>query len=474
VFAAIDLGASSGRVIAGWVGNQRLASEEVHRFANAPVERDGHLRWDLEAIWQQLLFGLEELARRHPGVVSIGIDTWGVDYGLLDRDGQLVDDPIAYRDDRTADAIAEVDARIAPAERYARTGIAHLRFNTIFQLVADRRSGRLDRAATVVLLPDLLAHRLTGELRTEITNASTTGLLDARTGVWSSELLRRIGLGQVLLPPLEEPGVVRGTIRPELAERVGLDPATLVTTVASHDTASAVAAIPADDASFAYISCGTWSLVGMELPAPLLTDEARAANASNERGVDGRIRLLRNASGMWLLQESIRTWERAGHRPDVEQLLSEAATRDVGPTVDLRDPMLIAPGDLPTRIRARADSLGTPLGPGEAAVVRCIVDSLAAEFADTVAELVHLTGRTPNEVHLVGGASQSDLLCRRAADALGLPVVAGPVEASALGNLAVQARAHGVAPDDLDELRQWACRGEALRRYEPQATGAAT
>jgi rhamnulokinase len=446
VFAAVDIGASGGRIMAGVVDGDAIRLDEVHRFANGVVEIDGHLRWPLTALADEVRTGLA----RVPDAESIGIDTWGVDYGLLDADGHLLAEPIAHRDDRTAAVIEEVHALVPPAELYGICGLQFLPFTTIYQLAAEQRGPVWENAAHVVLLPDLLAHQLTGELRTEITNASTTGLLDVRSRQWSTTLLDRLGVPADLLPPLQPPGEVRGTT----AEGV------VVTTVGSHDTASAVVGVPATTERFAYVSCGTWSLVGLELPAPVLGEAARIANFTNELGVDGRTRFLRNVGGLWLLQECLRAWS----HPDLGDLLAAAARLPPGgPAIDVDDPALIPPGRMPERIAAAA---GRPdLDP--AATVRCILDSLAAAYARTIDRAAALAGTTVEVVHLVGGGARNTLLGQLTADAAGVPVLAGPVEATALGNVVVQARARGALPASLAAVRARLAASTPPRRYDP-------
>ena len=443
VFAAVDIGASGGRVMAGTVDGDHVRLDAVHRFPNGVVERDGHLRWDFEALHAEVVTGLAKVAEAE----SIGIDTWGVDYGLLDEDGNLLADPIAYRDDRTEKVIDHVHRLVPPTELYEINGLQFLPFNTLYQLAAETDLGR---AAHAVLLPDLIAHRLTGALRTEVTNASTTGLLDARSHEWSAPLLERLRVDPNLLPPLQAPGEARG------ATRSG----TPVTAVGSHDTASAVVAIPTSTDRFAYIASGTWSLVGLELEAPVMSEAARAANFTNELGVDGRTRFLRNVGGLWLLQESMRAWRRA----DLAGLLAEAESLPAGgPTIDVDDPAFIPPGGMPERI---AEAAGRP-GLGAAETVRCVLDSLAAAYARAVRVAADVAGKAVDVIHVVGGGSQNELLCRLTANAAGIPVVAGPVEATALGNVVVQARAAGAMRGSLEALRASIAASTRLRRYEP-------
>lgn len=447
VLAAVDLGASGGRVMAGTVhGDGRIELEARHRFPNGVVERDGHLRWDVGRLLDEVQAGLALV----PEAASIGIDTWAVDYGLLDADGELLDDPIAYRDDRTAGVIDDVHRRIPPDELFAVNGLQFLPFNTIYQLAAEQRAPRWGRAVHLLLVPDLLAYWLTGELGTELTNASTTGLLDARSHQWSAELLDRMGIPPSMLPALRSPGERRGTTAD----------GTPVVTVGSHDTASAVVGVPATTERFAYIASGTWSLVGLELDQPVLTEAARAANFTNEAGVDGRTRFLRNVGGLWLLQECLREW----HRDDLDALLAGAAAVPAGgPRVDVDDPAFIAPGDMPERIATAAGR--DDLDPAQ--TVRCILDSLAEGYARTLDDASRVAGREVDVVHVVGGGAQNALLCQLTADATGRPVLAGPVEATALGNVVVQARAAGVLPAGLDDIRAEIAATTPLRRYDP-------
>jgi rhamnulokinase len=467
VFGAIDIGASSGRVVAGqWVDGE-LQLDLVHRFANGAEVADGHLRWSLTGLYAEVLVGLAALAERYPQVVSLGIDTWAVDYGLLDADGTLLAEPVAYRDGRTDAVIDEVHRRVDPAQLYAVNGLQFLPFNTLYQLVAEQAGPLWGQAQQAVLLPDLLAYWLTGELRTEITNASTTGLLDARTRSWSARLFEALEIPTDLFPPLVEPGEVVGTLQ-RVAERTGLDPSTTVVAVGSHDTASAVVGVPAADRRFAYVSSGTWSLVGVELDQPVLSEDSRQANFTNEGGVDARVRYLRNVGGLWLLQESLRTWREAGQPADQDALLAEAARLEPGgPVIDVDAQEFLPPGDMPARIRAACETTGQRAPDTAGAVVRCILDSLAHAYARTVADAERLSGHRADVIHVVGGGCQNELLCQLTADLSGLPVLAGPVEATALGNVAVQARAAGRLTGTLEDLRSALHSGLSLQRYQP-------
>ncbi|WP_298457480.1 rhamnulokinase family protein [uncultured Cellulomonas sp.] len=475
-FAAVDLGASSGRVIVGRVlgevGERRVELHEVHRFTNGavsvPVGAGTRLHWDVLGLYREILDGLRTAARDHGRLSAVGIDSWAVDYGLLDAGGALLGNPVHYRDARTTGVPERVFARVPAAELYARTGLQVQPFNTVFQLVAAAGSAQLAAARRALLVPDLLGYWLTGAQVAEITNASTTGLLDATTRTWTVDLAERVGVDPALLAPLCEPGATVGDVRGEVLAEIGHPDPLPVVAVGSHDTASAVVGVPATEPDFAYISCGTWSLVGVELDAPVLTEASRAANFTNELGVDGTVRYLRNVMGLWLLQESIRHWATAGEPAQLADLLAEAA--DVAPltrVVDADDVEFLAPGDMPARLAAALARTGQPVPATPAQTVRCILDSLALAYRRAVRDASALSGRDVRVVHVVGGGARNELLCRLTADATGLPVVAGPVEAAALGNVLVQARATGVLDGDLAALRAVGGRGQSLRRYEP-------
>jgi rhamnulokinase len=469
VFAAVDIGASSGRVMLGRVTpNAGAALETVHRFPNGVVEHDGGLRWDFDALYAEVLEGLRAAATvaavQGETIASIGIDTWAVDYGLVDEAGKLVAQPFSYRDDRSRTAVDTVHGTLDPARLYQTTGLQFLQFNTIYQLAAEQDLDGLQ----ALLIPDLIAFLLTGVRRTEATNASTTGLFDAVAGEWATEFFAALGLRKDLFPPLIQPGEAYGDLLPDVAAAVGLPTETTVVAVGSHDTASAVAAVPAGDEAFAYISSGTWSLVGLELKHPVLTEASREANFTNERGVDGTIRYLRNVGGLWLLSECQRTWAGEGFQPDLAALLAAAAALPAGgPQINADDPDFIAPDNMPGRIRAAVRRAGADLGDDPAAITRCIMDSLAAGYARTITAAERLADRPVEVVHVVGGGSQNALLCQLTANATGKPVIAGPVEATALGNVLVQARAAGAATGGLPHLREIVAAGTTLRRFEP-------
>lgn len=459
--AAVDLGATSGRVVIGRIGDGVLEIEFVSRFPNGPVEREDGLHWDFAALYEHVVAGLTEAVRREPSIESIGIDSWAVDYGLL-RDGELLTEPFHYRDGRSERGVTEVHARVPFDELYSRNGLQFLPFNTLYQYRVDERATDAD---TALLIPDLIAFLLTGIAVAERTNASTTGLLNVETSAWDLELAERIGVPSSILPPLVDPGTLIGALRPALAERIGKD--LPVIAVGSHDTASAVVAVPLSSAGSAYISCGTWGLVGLELREPRVTDAARDADFTHELGVDGRYRFLHNVSGLWLLSETVRTWEADdGAAIDLPGLLTAAsAVAGEIPLFDANDPSLSAPGDMPRRIAAL---LGDRTPDSRPTFARSIVESIAAAFADAVQTASALSGREIDCIHVVGGGSLNRLLCQATADRAGLPVLAGPVEATALGNVLVQGRALGAAPATLEELRAFVAATHKLVRYEPR------
>lgn len=471
-YAAVDLGATSGRVLTGHLSGGRLHTTEVARFANTPVRVPvgGRqvLHWDVLALWSGIRESLAA-AHRGGGFASIGVDTWAVDYGLLDADGSLLGNPVHYRDERTAGVPERFFSALPAGEHYAITGAQVQPFNTVFQVLASAGSAQLRAARHLLLVPDLLTYWLSGERVAEVTNASTTGLLDVDTRAWSPRIVDALdGLTGTriapLLPRLVEPGTIVGSLLPGL----GGGRADVVA-VGSHDTASAVASVPMRDPEHAaYISSGTWSLVGVELPAPVRTEASRRANVTNELGVAGTVRYLQNVAGLWLLSESQRTWRANGGRSDLAELLAAAADVPACRTViDVDDPAFAAPGDLPARIARTAADSGQPVPHDEAAVTRCILDSLALAYRRAVRTVADLSGRDVRVLHVVGGGSRNRLLCRLTADATGLPVLAGPAEGTAIGNLLVQAGAGGELGGGLPALREVVAASTELTRWTP-------
>ncbi len=463
--AAVDLGASSGRVMAGQVSDSGVSLHEVHRFPNVPVAAGGTLYWDILRLYADVRHGLEEAARQFP-LSGAGIDSWGVDFGLLDDSGTLLCNPVHYRDERTEGVAARVHAAVPADELYAVTGIGQLPFNTIYQLAA---TPMLRHARTMLLIPDLLAYWLTGVAGAEITNASTTSLFDVQAQEWATGVMRKAGIPPGIFPPLRRPGEVIGPLTGPNGPGISLP----LIAVGSHDTASAVAGVPAEGPGFAYVSSGTWSLAGVELGAPVLTEASRAANFTNETGIDGTIRYLRNVMGLWLLQESLRGWGQSAPGASLEALLGEAARLPpLKFVIDPDDPVFLPPGDMPRRIASWLAGRGEAEPDGPAETVRCIVDSLALAHRRAIGEAQSLSGRHADVVHIVGGGARNSLLCQLTADATGLPVIAGPAEATALGNVLVQARALGAAPGDLAGMRALIRSTQPLRTFSPAGTSA--
>lgn len=470
---ALDLGASSGRVITARLRDNRLDLHEVARFPNAPVAlptADGpRLYWDILRLWEAVLDGLRLAGRQQGELAAVGVDSWAVDYGLLDDAGALLSNPASYRCARHLAAAERFFQWLPQEQLYQRCGLQAQPFNTIFQLVAEPPQ-RLAQASRLLLLPDVLNYWLSGTSVTEVTNASTTGLIDPLTRRWREDVIDTLSDGidcrvRPLLGELVEPGTMLGEAR--LPELPGTQ-RTQVIAVGSHDTASAVLAVPAEEADFAYISCGTWSLVGLELDRPVLTSQARQANLTNELGVDGTVRFLKNVMGLWVLNEAVRTWREAGHHIEVADLVRSAAQETPLRTlINLVDQEFFLPGDMPGRIAQAARRTDQPVPDNPAQTTRCIIDSLALAYRCAVRQVSEVAGRDPSVVHMVGGGVQNHLLCQLTADATGLPVIAGPVEATALGNLAVQARAIGAIHGGLAQLRQVVRASSSVLHYAP-------
>jgi rhamnulokinase len=469
--AAVDLGATSGRVILGHVGHNELRLTPVSRFPNGPVPLPDGLHWDATGLFARVRAGLASAARAEPDIVSIAVDSWAVDYGLL-RAGRMLAEPFHYRDGRTTVGVAAVETVVSRERLYAENGLQFLPFNTLYQLAEDRISGRLEGVESFLLMPDLITYWLTGQQFAERTNASTTGLLSVSTGLWDDALIETLGLPRGIFAELIDSGSPVGGPIPGLAREFGVGSRASVTAIGSHDTASAVVAIPATTPDFAYISCGTWSLVGVELERPVLSEASRLANFTNEGGVDGRIRYLRNVMGLWLLSESVRTWEADGEPIDLPALLAQAA--DVAEAVsvfDPDDPRFLAPGDMPSRIAGWFGERGVAAPTSRAAIVRSILESLSAAYAHAIRAARELTGKAISVIHIVGGGSQNELLCQLTADRTGLPVIAGPVEATAIGNVLIQARAIRLVDGDLETLRAIVARSSSQIRYAPRVAG---
>lgn len=441
---AMDLGAESGRAMLGRFDGTRLALEELHRFHNLPVRLGAHLHWDFPGLFDQILAGIRRAAP--DGVDSIGVDAWGVDFGLLDARGELLGNPVHYRDRRTEGMLEAAFQHVPRDELYRRTGIQILPINTVFQLMAMvlDRDPRLEVADSLLLIPDLFHHFLSGTTACEFTNATTTQCYDPHRQSWATDLLARLGIPSRMFKEVVAPGTVLGPLTPDMAAETGLPGARVVAT-ATHDTGSAVAAVPfVDGAQAGYISSGTWSLVGLEVAEPVINQATLKANITNEGGVGGTTRLLKNVMGLWLVQECRRSWSQEGHSLTYEQLITLAEkARPFTAFIDPDDERFLRPGDIPAKLRMACRETGQPEPNDPGQLVRVILESLALKYRLVLRQLEAATGARVQVIHTVGGGAQNRLLCQMTADATGRPLLAGPVEATAIGNLLVQAIALG-------------------------------
>ncbi len=445
---AFDLGASSGRAMLARLEGDQLTLTEVHRFDNIPIQLGQTLYWDFPRLMHEIYTGLKNAYDQAP-YDSIAIDTWGVDFGLLDIRGHLMENPVHYRDSRTEAAVPWVFERISKEELYAITGIQHMSLNTIFQLASLKkdRPEMLQNAATLLPMPNLIAYFLTGEKQAEYTIATTMELLPAGLHDWSKEILSKLYIPQDIFPPIKTPGESCGLLSPALCKELNI-PQVMVFNTACHDTASAVAAVPAKEEDFLFLSSGTWSLMGIETKVPVVSDESRCSNFTNEGGVAGTIRFLKNIMGLWIVQECRRHWAEK-EAVTYAQLAQEAeAAVPFTCFIDPDDPIFLAPGDMPKRIKAYLMKTGQAVPETRGGYVRCIYESLAFAYRSTAETIVHLTGKKFSVLYAVGGGTNASLLMQMAADALNMSVMAGPSEATAIGNAMVQMIALG----DIDSI----------------------
>jgi len=464
-FLAIDLGAESGRAVVGEIAEASLRIREVHRFPNRVVRLGSSLHWNVYALWEEVRDAIGRAGQSGP-LTSIGIDTWGVDFALLAPDGTLIGLPHTYRDRRTEGAIASATREMRRSDIYRRTGIQLLPFNTLFQLHAMKlqRSVLPELAADLLFMPDLFHFWLTGLRTTEFTFATTSQLYNPTTGGWDDTLLELAGVRRSLMQQIVQPGTRLGQLSPAVAEHTGCSAPVIA--VGTHDTASAVAAIPAADPRFAYISSGTWSLVGAETSAPVLTEAAEQANFTNEGGVNATFRLLRNVTGLWLVQGCRRRWGMEHAEAYAELAAAASEARPLTALVDPDDPAFFNPVDMVAAIERRVADTGQPVPSTPGAIVRCVLESLALKYRRVLDILAAIRGQDASVIHVVGGGSNNALLCQFTADATGLPVVAGPAEATAIGNLLVQAVAAG-AIESFAEARAVVRRSFEPRCYAP-------
>ena len=464
---AFDFGASSGRAMLGGFDGKTITLEEIHRFSNDPVRMNGTLYWDAPRLFFEIKEGIRK-AKTKGGFDSIGVDTWGVDFALLDKAGDLIANPVHYRDERTEGMMELAFSRIPQEELYCRTGTQFMRLNTVFQLLAlaEKRPDLLERAESLLLIPDFFHYLLTGEKKAEYTEATTTQMLNPRTGDWDRDLLEKLGIPSRLLPEVIPSGSVCGLLTEELSEELGV-PRVPVIAVATHDTASAVAATPAAEKDFIYISCGTWSLFGTELDAPVINEKTQRFNLTNEGGYGGTITLLKNIMGLWLIQESRRQWLREGFEVTYADLEREALAEE--PFVSFIDPdapEFETPGNLPERIREFCRKTGQLVPENRGQVMRCVYESLALKYRQAFEMIRETTGRDYPAIHIIGGGTKDGFLCQLAANACSTPVTAGPVEATVLGNIAVQLIALGEI-SSITEARKIIAASGGFRAFEP-------
>lgn len=470
-YLAFDLGASSGRAVIGRFNGKTIDLEEIHRFPNGAIELPGGLYWDAVHLFSEILTGLRKAGSTSGGLKSAGLDTWGVDFALLDGQGELIGTPHCYRDPRVDGVMEEAFKTVPREQMFDRTGIQFMPFNTLFQLLSMTRTGspQLDIAKTFLTMPDLFNYWLTGAKICEFSNATTTQCFDPRRGSWATDMMATLGIPTHIFPEVVQPGTSLGPISETIAKEVGIQDLNVVAP-ACHDTGSAVAAVPMDSSDSLYISLGTWALMGAEIPEPAINAKSLAHNFTNEGGVDGTYRFLKNIAGLWLVQESKRTWDLAGNTLSFDELTGRAQKAPpLSALIDPDDPDFVAPGDVPARIRAYCERTGQPPPANEGAIIRCALDSLALKCRFVLGNIRETLDRSFTTIHIVGGGIRNTLLCQLIADATGLEVQAGPVEATALGNILVQAIASGDI-GNLSEARDVVRASTPIRTYAPQGS----
>jgi rhamnulokinase len=477
VFLAVDLGAESGRVISGKFDGRRVRLDDVHRFSNHLVPVAGTRRWDVLRIWSDILDGLTKAAHSDgAAVTSIGVDTWGVDYVLLNKHNELLGQPYNYRDPRTKGVMDAAFTRVPKKEIFATTGLQFMEINTLYQLISMQLKdpALLAQADRFLMMPDFFHWLLCGSRVVEFTNATTTQFLNATERTWATDLLRKFEIPTNIFPQIVSPGTNLGILRDEVAQRTGLSRVPIVAP-ATHDTGAAVAAVPTANtgkANWAYISSGTWSLIGVEVQQAVLTEKALSLNVTNEGGVDGTYRLLKNVMGLWIVQECRRSFERRGNALDystLTKLASDAAS--FRSLVDPNDLTFLSPGDMATALQDYCRSRKQPAPESEGQLIRCALESLALKYRQVLRGIESLTGEKVEVLHVVGGGSKNDLLNQFTADACGIPVIAGPTEGTALGNVLLQARAAGEI-GTLAELRTVVRESSELKTFEPKNVAA--
>jgi len=469
-YIAVDLGAESGRVMLGLLSAKKLVLEEIHRFSSIPLEQNGSLRWDFSRQVGEVQTGIAKAVKRADGAIAgIGVDSWGVDFGLIDADGRLVENPYCYRDSRTNGMMEEAFELMPKREIYENTGLQFLQFNTVYQLLAMRlaNSDALTKAKNLIFAADLFAYYLCGQVYDEYTLASTSQLMDMRTGQWSKTIFDKLSLPIEIMPDIVKPGTVVGQLTAEIAKKIGSDTIPVIA-VGSHDTASAVAAVPAGDNNWAYISSGTWSLCGVEVPEAIINDKTFQYSFTNEGGVENTIRLLKNIMGLWLVQECRRQWQKDGVElsyAGVTEMAQKAKPFTAYINPDYSEFLL--PGDMPKKINNYLARTGQKAISDKSQMIRVILESLALKYRWVVEKIEDITGKTIDRLHIVGGGIQNELLCRFTANAVGKKVITGPIEATAGGNILMQAKAAGQIKT-LAEAREIVRNSFGLKEYQPQ------
>lgn len=472
-YIAVDLGAESGRVMLGRVADGKLSLEQVHRFANGPIQEQDSLRWDFDRLMTEIKTGIGLAARKADSPVKgIGVDTWGVDFGLLGADGRLLEKPYHYRDSRTNGMMDKAFAKMPKREVYENTGIQFMQLNSLYQLLAMRLTNpdTLAKADKLLFMADLFSYFLCGRPFGEYTLASTSQMMDMKTGRWSKAIFKELSLPLEIMPHVTRPGTVVGELTPEVAKEIGCGRIPLIA-IGSHDTASAVLGVPGQGDRWAYLSSGTWSLMGVEIPQAIINDKTFAYEFTNEGGVENTIRLLKNIMGLWLVQECKRQWQREGQDLSYGELTKMASrAQPFFGYVDCDNSDFLAPGDMPARINKCLSDTGQKPTQDKGQMVRLVLESLALKYRTVLSAIEDVTGISIETLHIVGGGIQNELLCQFTADATGRKVVAGPVEATASGNILMQAKAAGQLKS-IEEARQVVRNSFEMKEYQPQNVG---
>ncbi|NLH44124.1 MAG: rhamnulokinase [Planctomycetes bacterium] len=472
-YIAVDLGAESGRVMLGRVADGKLSLEQMHRFANGPIQEQDSLRWDFDRLMTEIKTGIGMAARKADSPVKgIGVDTWGVDFGLLGADGRLLEKPYHYRDSRTNGMMDKAFAKMPKREVYENTGIQFMQLNSLYQLLAMRLTNpdTLAKADKLLFMADLFSYFLCGRPFGEYTLASTSQMMDMKTGRWSKAIFKELSLPLEIMPHVTRPGTVVGELTPEVAKEIGCGRIPLIA-IGSHDTASAVLGVPGQGDRWAYLSSGTWSLMGVEIPQAIINDKTFAYEFTNEGGVENTIRLLKNIMGLWLVQECKRQWQREGQDLSYGELTTMASrAQPFFGYVDCDNSDFLAPGDMPARINKCLSDTGQKPTQDKGQMVRLVLESLALKYRTVLSAIEDVTGISIETLHIVGGGIQNELLCQFTADATGRKVVAGPVEATASGNILMQAKAAGQLKS-IEEARQVVRNSFEMKEYQPQNVG---